>query len=55
MEEEVREILRSAVATEEFATAGLGTRLRKRFARIGLDANIEELRGNPPRAAVFKE
>lgn len=54
MEEEVRDILRGAAAAEEVAALALGTRLSKRFAGIGLDAEVEELRGNRPLAALFK-
>ena len=52
LEEEVREILRSATS-EKIASVGLGTRLRKRFAKIGLDSEIEEFRGSRPRPASF--
>lgn len=52
-EEEVRDILRSAVSREGEAQPALGTRLARRFARIGLDAEIEELRGAPARPADF--
>jgi antitoxin FitA len=54
MEEEVRDILRNAVRAEEPAAAPLGSRLRGRFARIGLDQDIAEFRGQRARAAVFK-
>lgn len=49
--EEIREILRNAVREEGGAKAPLGTRLARRFATIGLDAEIPELRGQPPRPA----
>lgn len=52
-EEEVRDILRSAVREEGAPSAPLGTRLRARFARIGLDQDIPELRGQPARPADF--
>ena len=54
MEEEVRDILRNAVSAEEHAAAPLGSRLRQRFARIGLDEDIPELRGQKARPTVFK-
>ncbi len=54
MEEEVRDILRNAVRIEEPASEPLGTRLRKRFAAIGLQDDIAELRGHKARPAVFK-
>jgi plasmid stability protein len=52
--EEVREILRNAVRDEGEPRAPLGTRLVERFAAIGLDDDIPELRGQPPRAADFE-
>jgi plasmid stability protein len=52
-EEEVREILRNAVGKEDAPTTPLGKRLRSRFARIGLDADIAELRGQLARPAGF--
>jgi plasmid stability protein len=50
-EEEVREILRSAVKGEGGPSRPLGTRIKARFARIGLDEDIPELRGQPARPA----
>jgi plasmid stability protein len=55
MEEEAREILRNAVKTENRPTMALGSRIRSRFARIGLQEDIPELRGYKPRPAVFKK
>jgi antitoxin FitA len=52
-EEEVRHILRSAVREDAAPSPPLGTRLRLRFARIGLDEDIPELRGQPARRADF--
>jgi plasmid stability protein len=49
--EEIREILRNAVREEGGPKAPLGTRLARRFAPIGLDEEIPELRGQPPRPA----
>jgi plasmid stability protein len=54
MEEEVRDILRNAVGTEKRVSVQLGSRLRERFARIGLDADIPELRGQKARPALFR-
>ena len=54
MEEEVRNILRDAVSAEKLAPAPLGTRVRDRFARIGLDYDIPELRGYKARPVVFR-
>ena len=52
-EEEVRDILRNAVREEEAPLPPLGTRLRGRFARIGLEEDVPELRGQPARPAEF--
>jgi antitoxin FitA len=54
MEEEVRDILRNAVRSERSAISPLGSRLRDRFAGVGLDEDIKELRGQKARATVFK-
>lgn len=54
MEEEVRDILRNAVRAEERAALPLGSRLRQRFARIGLDEDIAELHGQKARPMVFE-
>ena len=46
MEEEVREILRTAVhAKEKKSVYGLGTELDALFADVGLEEPIQELRG----------
>ncbi len=54
MEQEVRDILRDAVTAEQDFAAPLGTRLRERFAGVGLNHDFEELRGQKVRPAVFK-
>jgi plasmid stability protein len=54
MEEEVRNILRNAVRGEEATVAPLGSRLRQRFAGIGLQEDIGEMRGHKARPAAFK-
>jgi plasmid stability protein len=54
-EEEVREILRNAVRNEEVAKEPLGSRLRARFAAIGLQDELPELRGEIARPATFEE
>jgi len=46
MEEEVREILRSAVSEEDVPAAGLGTEIAGLFAKAGLVSDITELRGS---------
>jgi antitoxin FitA len=53
-EHEVREILSNAVRDEERAPARLGSRIAARFARIGLEDDIPELRGEPVRPARFE-
>ncbi len=53
-EEEVREILSVAVHDKATAPRRLGSRFKARFARIGLDADIEELRGQPARPATLR-
>ena len=53
MEEEVRDLLRNAVKVESSSTARLGTKLRQRFAGLGLDADLKELRGTKVRPARF--
>ena len=45
MEEEVRDILRNAVKIENVSDAGLGTGISSLFSKVGLDADIPELRG----------
>lgn len=53
MEEEARAILRNAVSTEGAASVRLGSRLRARFAGLGLEHVISEIRGQTARAARF--
>jgi plasmid stability protein len=57
MEEEVRDILRAAVAKENRPIEGLGTRIANRFKGIGLKEGeeIQEWRGFPIRPAEFEE
>ena len=45
MEEEVRRILRRAVNEPSADATGLGTRISARFADVGLDEPLPELRG----------
>lgn len=52
-EEEVRDILRRAVNDEGGPSAPFGSRLHARFAGIGLDADIAELRGQPASPVDF--
>lgn len=52
MEEEIREILREAALRASLdGGPGLGSRLAERFRAYGLDAEVEELRGQPARPA----
>jgi antitoxin FitA len=53
MEEEVRTILRKAVMSDQTPVGLLGSRLKKRFANLGLDRPIQHLRGGKPRPATF--
>jgi plasmid stability protein len=53
MEEEVRAILRAAVASEE-EPVGLGSRIASYFAEVGFEDGIEELRSGPVRPASFE-
>jgi plasmid stability protein len=54
-EEEVREILRNAVKDERAPRILLGSRLRERFAGIGLEDDLPELLGEPAKPAIFEE
>ena len=53
MEDEVRHILRDAAKDERRAVRKLGSRMAARFKTTGLTADLPELRGLPPRSAVF--
>lgn len=53
-EEEVRDILRNAVADADAPRAPLGSRLAARFARMGLTEEIPELRGHTARPAKLE-
>jgi antitoxin FitA len=54
-EQEVRDILRNAVRSYEKAPAQLGSHIAARFAGIGLEKDITELRGEPVRPARFEQ
>jgi plasmid stability protein len=54
MEEEVREILRSAVHEDEARSGGLGTEIAGLFRKTGLKAGIPELRGHAITPADFE-
>ena len=53
MEEEVRQILRSAAQETERPVRKVGTRIAERFTRAGLTTDLPELRGEPARPADF--
>ena len=54
MEEEVRDILRSAAHEDEVPAGGLGTEISGLFSRVGLDADVAELRGHTIKPAPLK-
>jgi len=54
MEAEAREILRAAVQQDSATTGGLGTEIAALFRNVGLDGEIEELRGHPIKPVVFE-
>src|SRR2546423_14355274 len=54
MEEEVRDILRNAVRAEAEPAVPLGSRMKARFVDIGLDEDIEAVRGRRGRAARLR-
>jgi antitoxin FitA len=53
-EEEVREILRTAVREVDEPPAKLGSRIAARFSGVGLKREIVELRGQPVEPAQFE-
>jgi plasmid stability protein len=53
MEEEVRDILRSALRDENRPTPPLGSRLASRFAGLGLEQEIPEVHGGEAQPASF--
>ncbi len=53
MEEEAREILRNAVRKDDVARGGLGSEIAALFAKVGLEADIRELRGHHVEPASF--
>jgi plasmid stability protein len=54
MEEEIRDILRSAAVEESLPTGGLGTEIARLFAKVGLKSDIPELRGHKVTPADFE-
>ena len=55
VEEEAREILRSAVHQDDDPAGGLGTEISSLFARAGLDSDIPELHGHTVKPPRFEE
>ena len=53
MEEEVRHILRNAVKESQRPVNKLGTRIASRFRRVGLKADLPQMRGYIVQAADF--
>ena len=53
MEEEVRHILRNVVKETNRPLPKLGSRIAARFSKVGLTADLPELRGQTVRAADF--
>jgi len=53
IEEEVRQILRSAVSKDDPARQKLGSRIAARFAGVGLTEPLVELRGHTIEPMVF--
>ena len=54
MEEEVRDILRSAVSEEEIPSGGLGTEISRLFVKAALDVDVAELRGHAIKPTTFE-
>jgi plasmid stability protein len=54
LEAEVRDILCDAVARPDSNEAHLGRRIASRFARLAVDLDVTELRGQTAQPARFK-
>jgi len=54
MEEEVRDILRNAAVDDPLPTGGLGKEIAGLFAKVGLEADIPELRGHKVKPFDFE-
>jgi antitoxin FitA len=54
MEEEVRDILRSAAVEETAAGSGLGQEIASLFTKVGLESNIPEFRGHQIKPLDFE-
>jgi antitoxin FitA len=55
MEEEVREILRSAINEENVPSGGVGTEIASLFSKVGIVSDIPELRGHGIEPVEFEE
>ena len=55
MEEEVREILRSATNEENVRSSGVGTEIASLFSKVGLVSDIPELKGHEIEPVEFEE
>src|SRR5271157_912305 len=55
MEEEVREILRSAINEENVPSGGVGTEIASLFSKVGIVSDIPELRGYEIEPVEFEE
>jgi plasmid stability protein len=54
MEEEIRNILRSAAVEEPSPSGGLGSEIAALFTKAGLEADIPELRGHEVKSVHFE-
>jgi plasmid stability protein len=54
MEEEIRDILRSAAVEEAAPGGGLGNEIAGLFSKIGLEGDIPELRGHTVKPPEFE-
>jgi plasmid stability protein len=54
MEEEIRNILRNAAVEEPRPFGGLGKEIAALFTKVGLHADIPELRGHPVEPFEFE-
>lgn len=53
MEEEVRDVLRNAAKEEDTPAGSLGTEIASLFAKVGLEVEVPELRGQEIKPASF--
>jgi plasmid stability protein len=53
VEEEIRDILRTAAVEEAQASGGLGKEIAGLFTKVGLEADIPELRGYTIKSSEF--